>query len=166
MLWSSSSIKILINFVNWRKSSLQNPYPQILLLKLWSNCKSQTCLFSFMDSLSWWSFGNKGCLLGKPKPQRNPLPSMLERPLTGIPSIIGSKLEGLVSLVFLYIPFLCENFLVYIMLLFPLAQSRPLVGKVSNDLSWKYPCFMKNFSLFFPPRTSIIMNLASCQEKC
>lgn len=49
------------------------------------------------------------------------------------------------------------------MVLFPLTQYRPLVGKVSNDLSWKYPCFMKNFS-FFPPRTSIIMNLASCQE--
>ena len=102
MLWSSSSIKILINLVNWRKSSLQNPYPQILLLKLGSNCKSQKCLFSFMDSLSWWSFGNKGCLLGKHRTQRNPLPFMLERPLTGIPSIIGSKLEGLVSLVFLY----------------------------------------------------------------
>ena len=170
MLWSSSSIKILINLVNWRKSSLQNPYPQTLLLKLRSNCKSQRCLFSCMDSLSWWSFRNKGCLLGKHRPQRNPSPPMLERPLTGIPSIIGSKLEGLVSLVFIYIYifffFLCGIFLVYIMLLFPLAQSRPLEGKVSNYLlSWKYPCFAKSLSIY-SPRISMIINLASCQEKC
>ena len=85
------------------------------------------------------------------------------RPLTGIPSIIGSKPEGLVSLIFLYISFLCGIFLVYIMLLFPLAQSRPLVGKVSNYLfSWKYPCFVKILSIF-SPRISMIMNLASCQ---
>ena len=78
------------------------------------------------------------------------LASYVERPLTGIPSITGSKLEGLVSLVFLYMSFLCENFFVYIMLLFPLAQSRPLEGKVSNYLlSWKYPCFVKNLSVFF-----------------
>ena len=87
MLWSSSSIKILINLVNWRKSSLQNPYPQILLLKFWSNCKSQRCLFSFMDSLSWWSLGNQGCLLCKHRPQRNPSPHMLDHWLEYLASL-------------------------------------------------------------------------------